>query len=178
MVSKKISAKKTVLNTALSGVMAALVFVATLIIRIPVPATGGYINIGDSMIFLSGLLFGPIVGGFAGGVGAALSDLIGYPEFFFITLVVKGIEGLIAGGLTTGKTPRRDTLIIAIAGIEMIAGYFIAESYLYGLGAALTEFPGNIFQAVFGAVVAIPVSFALRKRFPAPFEAVRISIKD
>lgn len=170
--------RKTVLNAALCGVMAALVFVTTMIIRIPVPATQGYINIGDCMIFVSALLFGAPVGGFAGGVGSALADLVGYPSFTLYTLVIKGIEGVIAGGLTTGKNSWRDIPVVIIAGIEMIAGYFLVESYLYGIGAALIELPGNVFQASFGAVIAIPLCFTIRKRLPELFKAVRINLRS
>lgn len=178
MSKKELSRKKTVLNAALCGVMAALVFVTTMMIRIPVPATQGYINIGDCMIFVSALLFGAVVGGFAGGVGSALADLVGFPSFALYTLVIKGVEGLIAGGLTTSKKSWRDIPVVIMAGIEMIAGYFIVELYLYGLGAALVELPGNIFQASFGAVVAIPLCFAVRKRLPEPLKAIRISLRD
>ncbi len=177
MRKKELSEKRTVLNAALCGVMAALVFVTTMLIRIPVPATQGYINIGDCMIFVSALLFGSLVGGFAGGVGSALADLVGYPSFTLYTLFIKGIEGLIAGSLTTGKNSWRDIPVVIVAGIEMIAGYFIVEAYLYGLGAALEELPGNIFQAAFGAVVAIPLCFAVRKRLAETLSAIRSSLR-
>lgn len=175
---KKIRSEKSiVLSAALSGVMAALVFVTTMLIRIPIPATQGYINIGDSMIFVSALLFGPIVGGFAGGVGSALADLVGFPSFIVYTLVIKGIEGLIVGGLTTSKNSWKDIPVVIVGGAEMIIGYFIVEAYLYGVGAALAEFPGNVFQASFGAIVAIPLCFAIRKRLAEPLNAIRISLR-
>ena len=177
MSKKELSGKKIVLNAALSGVMAALVFVTTMMIRIPVPATQGYINIGDCMIFLSALLFGPLVGGFAGGVGSALADLVGYPSYILYTLVIKGMEGLIVGSLTTGKNSWRDIPVVIVAGIEMIAGYFIVESYLYGVGSALAELPGNVFQASFGVIIAIPLCFAVRKRLAEPLSAIRTSLR-
>lgn len=43
-------------------VFSALVTVATLLIRIPNPM-GGYFNLGDVMIFVSALTFGPVIGG-------------------------------------------------------------------------------------------------------------------
>ena len=50
------------------------------------------------MIFVSAFTFGPIVGGFAGGVGSAISDVAtGYAYFSPFTLIIKGAEGLIAG---------------------------------------------------------------------------------
>ena len=44
---------KTLVMTAL---MAAIVFVATYLIKIPNPATGGYSHMGDCMIFLAVLV--------------------------------------------------------------------------------------------------------------------------
>ena len=67
----------------------ALVFVATTIIRVPIPATGGYLNFGDSVIFAAAILYGPLVGGLSGGIGAAIADAIGYPIFIPGTLIIK-----------------------------------------------------------------------------------------
>lgn len=167
------SRNKSVMTSAFCGVMAALVFVTTMIIRIPIPATGGYINIGDLMIFVSALLFGPIIGGFAGGFGSALSDLIGFPSFVLYTLVIKGVEGLVAGKFGKSGKTWVSILGVIIAGIAMVAGYFVVEFYLFGLGAAVTELPGNIFQASFGAIVAVPLSLAIKKMLPTTFENLK-----
>jgi len=76
------------------------VYVVTIAIQIYQPATGGYFNLGESMIYLAALLYGPIVAGIAGGVGAALADLsTGYSIFAPGTLVIKFIEGVVAGFL-------------------------------------------------------------------------------
>jgi uncharacterized membrane protein len=48
----------------------------------------------------------------------------------------------------------------------MIAGYFLAELILYGVGAALVEVPGNIIQAAVGGVIAIPLVAAIRRAWP------------
>ena len=149
--------------------MAALVAVATYIIQIPVPATGGYINFGDIMIFVSALTFGPVVGGLAGGVGSALSDVLSGYAFTYapFTLVIKGIEGAIAGTISNQKKLWRDILAVTIAGTEMITGYFLAEFYPLHIGwAALVEVPGNISQIVVGGVIGIPVALVLRRRLP------------
>ena len=58
----------------LTSIFIALVYVATLMIQIPIPGTNGYINIGDSFILLSGYFFGPVTGLIAGGLGSALTD--------------------------------------------------------------------------------------------------------
>jgi len=71
-----------------------------------VPSTEGFFNIGDSMVFLSALLFGPFVGAFAGGVGSMLADLLlAYPHYAPGTLVIKACEGYIVG-LLIRNNPR------------------------------------------------------------------------
>ncbi len=153
---------------ALAAVMAALVAVATFIIQIPIPATGGYLNFGDIMIFISALTFGPTVGGFAGGVGSFISDVAGgFATFAPFTLVIKGIEGLIAGAISNRKKAWRDIIAVVFAGIEMVTGYFLVEFFALSEGwAALGEVPGNILQIVAGALIGIPIALVLRKRLP------------
>jgi len=83
-----------------AAVFTVLVYVATIVIQVYQPATGGYFNIGESMIYLAALTSTPLVAGIAGGVGAALADLsTGYAIFAPGTLVIKFIEGYVAGRL-------------------------------------------------------------------------------
>ena len=80
------------------GLLVALTCVATMIIQIPIPATQGYVNIGDSIVLISAIFFGPQVGFVAGGLGSGLADLLsGYPQWAIATFIIKGIEGLVAG---------------------------------------------------------------------------------
>lgn len=148
------------------AVMSALVAVATLIIQIPNPATRGYINFGDTMVFISALTFGPAVGGLAGGIGSAIADVAsGYGYFSPFTLVIKGVEGVLAGLLSRRTKTWRDIVAVTVAGAEMVVGYFVAEFFALQLGwAALTEVPGNISQVLVGAVIGVPTAKLLRKR--------------
>ena len=153
---------------ALSVVLAATVTVSTMLIRIPIPATAGYLNFGDIMIFVSGLLFGPLVGGFAGGAGSAIADIIGFPAFAPYTLVIKGLEGFLAGSIRDGKSLFRDVIGWVAGATAMVLGYFVAEAYIMGFGVsvALVEVPANLLQVTSGALVGIPITRALRKRIP------------
>ena len=49
------------------GLLVALTCVATMIIQIPIPATQGYVNIGDSIDLISAIFFGPQDGFVPGG---------------------------------------------------------------------------------------------------------------
>jgi len=160
------SLKGTLVRISLYAIMAALVCVGTLLFRIPNPM-GGYFNVGDVMIFISALTFGPAVGGVAGGIGSSLADVIGFPVFVIPTLCIKGIEGFLAGLITNRKALSRDILAVVLAGSEMIVGYFVVETYLWGIGGALLEVPGNVAQIVIGGVIGIPIAIVLRRRLSA-----------
>ncbi|MBS4537107.1 ECF transporter S component [Clostridium sp. D2Q-11] len=88
-------------DIVLKGLLIALVVVATIIIPIPVPFTEGYIHAGDSIIFISGILFGWRFGLVAGGIGSAMADMIlGYNHWILPTLIIKGLMGAIIGFLS------------------------------------------------------------------------------
>lgn len=153
---------------AVSAILAALVAVVTNFIKVPTPATGGYINIGDTMVMFSAMVFGPVVGVFAGGVGSALGDILGgYAGWAPITLVVKGLEGL-AIGYIARNSDDVSTLVIAgiIGGLIMVSGYFAFEAYMLGVPAALEEVPGNTVQAITGIIVGVGLATVIKKRYP------------
>jgi uncharacterized membrane protein len=79
----KMSTKST-WSFATTGIVAALIAlsaIATMVIRIPIPATTGYFNIGDVFVILAGLWFGPLGGFLVGALGPTIADAIGYPVF-------------------------------------------------------------------------------------------------
>ena len=99
-----------------------------------------------------------------------MADILGFPAFAPYTLVIKGLEGLLAGLIRDGKSVFRDVLGWAAGATAMVLGYFVAEAYIMGFGvsAALIEVPANLLQVVSGGVVGIPIARALRKRLPLP----------
>ncbi len=144
----------------LAALFAALACVATMSIRIPTPGTGGYIHPGDAIVILSGVILGPVWGFLAGGIGSALSDLIGgYFVYVPITFVIKGLVALASGLLyqKIGKTQKsRYTAVIlgGVADIILVAGgYFVCEYFIYGTGAA-ASIPANIIQGVGGLIIS------------------------
>jgi uncharacterized membrane protein len=153
---------------AICVVLASAVAVSTMLVRVPIPAPAGYLNFGDIMIFVSALLFGGYVGGFAGGIGSAIADIIGFPAYAPYTLVIKGLEGFLAGSLRDGKSLSRDVVGWAVGASAMVLGYFAAEAYImsFGVSAALVEVPANLLQVASGGLVGIPIARALRKRIP------------
>jgi uncharacterized membrane protein len=156
-------------KVALTAGLAATTTIATMLIQIPIAPTRGYLNFGDILVFTSALLFGRVVGGLAGGIGSAIADIItGYAYFSPFTLIIKGLEGFLAGAIRDGKSTRRDVLGWFVGAVAMVTGYFVVEAYVMGFGvpAALVEVPSNAIQVVSGAIVAIPLARGLRNRIP------------
>ncbi|MFX1363337.1 MAG: ECF transporter S component [Promethearchaeota archaeon] len=174
-----------VLIISITSIFAALVCILTLIIRIPVPVTTGYINIGDFGVMLSGLYFGPIIGGLAGGIGSAIADIIGFPQFAIPTLIIKGLEGFLVGLISNPKRKKlkidyRDFIAVIIGGLIMVSGYFLVELPIYGIGGALGELPGNLFQFGFGVIGSLLLTTATRKiitgNLPQVFDKIFVTI--
>lgn len=161
-----------------AGLFAALTFVSTFVIKIPVFATKGYIHPGDGFVLLSGIFLGPLWGGLAAGFGSMLSDLIGgYLTYVPATFVIKALVAVIASGIVTFLQKliqnRKNVVPVIIGGVAgesfMVIGYFIYETFMYAFsasgGLSATSFtagitssalgiPANIVQGVSGIVIS------------------------
>ncbi len=176
MANKKKYGISTTFKLALATIFAALVFVVTSQVPpIAIPATSGYFNFGETIIYVAALVAGPLVGALAGGVGASLADVyLGFAAFAPGTLVIKGIEGAIVGFLNSKLHHRISSITICaiistvIGGLEMVTGYFLYEQFALGypLVAALVEVPFNLVQMIVGLIIAIPIMHAVLRVFP------------
>lgn len=144
----------------MAALFAALTCVATMIIKIPTPGTGGYIHLGDAFVVLSGIFLGPVYGGLAAGIGSALSDLLGgYFQYVPVTFIVKGIIAVVVyyvyHKLTKAiKLPVVKCIISGIFSTLLVAlGYFAFEIFMYGIGAA-ASIPANLVQGLSGLIIS------------------------
>lgn len=163
------------LKLALAAVFGALAAAVTISFVIPIPATSGYFNLGEAIVYTAALVFGPFVGGFAGG-SVVVADILvpGAAEFAPGTLVIKGLEGAIVGFLNrklqehTSKIGLSAAVSVIVGGLEMVAGYFIYEQLFlgYSLPAALVEVPFNVVQMIVGLIVAVPIIYVVQQVFP------------
>ncbi|MCL1977695.1 MAG: ECF transporter S component [Candidatus Bathyarchaeota archaeon] len=167
--TKKRSPSTFQLATAV--ILAALVAVATLAFVFFIPATSGYFNLGDVIIYAAALLFGPFVGLIAG-AGASIADILIAPVYAPATLIIKATEGFLVGYLIKklNKKIKSLTLCASIAvligGSEMVAGYFIYDTLIAGYSFALVAVPFNVVQMLVGLIIAVPVMHAVLRVFP------------
>lgn len=147
--------KEKVRMMTLTGLFMALICVATLFFKVPIPL--GYAHLGNGFIFLAGVFLGNPYAMIASGFGSALADLLGgYGEWILPTLVIKclmgGLIALISGD---GKVKQlRTFLAVFIGAVEMVIGYTIAGALLYGsIPAGLAQIPGLTAEGIVGIVL-------------------------
>ncbi len=156
-----------------AGLMAALVVVGTMLIQVPTP-TRGYIHIGDSMVYLCGVLLNPLAGFLAAAAGSFLADVFsGYGVYAPVSFVVKGLDALVVGlcykrvvavyGDKTIKKAWAFAAGVLLGGSIMVLGYLAYETFLYGFYVAVLGIAGNITQALGGGLLAFPLVLALGK---------------
>lgn len=160
----------------LTALMIAIVYLAGSIIK--VPSVGGFVHIGDCMVFVSVIVLGKRNGTIASAFGMFLVDVLG--GYFFwapFTLIIKGLMAYIAGTIIekiddkkgTGSFKKEYILAFIISGVFMVIGYFLAGTILagfltekigliQGLAYAAKDIIGNIIQVTTGIVIAIPLS--------------------
>lgn len=143
----------------MAALLAALVFVATTVIRIPTP-TGGYLNLGDCFVLLAGWLLGPWYGFAAGGIGSMLVDLLGgYFQYVPGTFLIKGLMAMVAALLY--KVMHKSKLALPLSGLVgeciMVGGYYLYEATIcgYGFMGAAVGIPGNCLQGLAGLVIGV-----------------------
>lgn len=162
-----------------TALMTALTTVLTLA-SVRYPTGSGYYNFGDIPIFMSACLLGPIPALITGALGAMLGDVIlGYFPYAPFTLVIKALEGLIAGLLfkVIAKMTKKQVpqaiffgLGCIVGGLEMALGYFLAEGLLLAEDkwtGGIVNLPLNILQGAISAIVAPVLLYAcqLKKVF-------------
>ncbi|NMC60579.1 MAG: ECF transporter S component [Candidatus Methanofastidiosa archaeon] len=153
-------------NIALVAFFSALAFAGTRLVQIPILQTGGYLNFGEAIIYISAIFFGPTVGGLVGAIGPALADITSpYAAFAPFTFIIKGTEGFIVGKIYSGDQKKITKIIgIVAGGCVMVIGYFIVEIsvFLIPPPIALVEVPFNIVQFAVGGIIAIILTERLK----------------
>ncbi|MCR4945259.1 MAG: ECF transporter S component [Clostridium sp.] len=172
----EVKAIRTTRQMVVTALMIALVFLAGSVIKIP--TIGGFIHIGDCMIFLSVMILGKKRGALASGIGMFLVDIIaGYYIWAPFTFAIKFIMAYISGAIIErinnneiiSEFKKRYILAFICGGLFMIIGYFIAGALIAGLftssvgiiqGLIISakDIIGNVIQVTVGIVLSVPLS--------------------
>ena len=177
-----------VFKLAVTGLMAALCYVAFTCVKIPIPTIGGdmvALHVGNAFCVLAALLLGGTYGGVAGALGMTIADLMdpAYVTSAPKTFILKFLIGLIAGFIAhrvakitddhdAGYIFRWSLIASAVSlGFNVIAdpvfGYFY-KNYVLGVESSAAKIMSTLaagvtfINAVAGTVVVVAVYSAIR----------------
>ncbi len=178
--------RRSLVRLAVIGVMAALVFVVS---RFAFPFLGSKVHFGNTVGILAGLLFGPLTGGVAAGLGSFLTDVLGGYPFWeaLITFVSKFAMAAVAGliGLIARRQKQVVHSVLAVLGSAAgalsytalyMAKHFVLQFLVYQVGweatagVMLAKLPASLINALFATICAPVLYHALRAalvRIPA-----------
>lgn len=156
-------------NVILVGLLAAMVGVATTFLHVPIVG-GGYVHMGDTVIYLAAALLPMPYAMAAAAVGAGLADLLVAPMWAPFTVVIKAAMVLAFTAKKERFLCRRNALAPLLAGVVGVVGYYVAEVViLWASGGALATacvtavaaVPFNALQEVAGGVAFLLLAAAL-----------------
>lgn len=154
--------------TIISALFAALVCVATMVVKIPTPLNG-YINLGDCVILVASFILPCGYGFLAAGIGSALADILsGYTAYAPATFVIKGLMVLVVYLITKLLKVNKPNFVKVLSGVLaelwMVFGYYIFEGFMYGFKPSLANIPMNLIQGAAGLVLAVILIKVLEKQ--------------
>ncbi|MGL5435045.1 MAG: ECF transporter S component [Lachnospiraceae bacterium] len=173
--------KVTIQKMCLVGLMAAMVYVASAFLQIPIPTVIGNtrLHMGNVMCLLSGLLLGPLCGGMAAGIGSAFFDLTNpaYISSAPFTFVFKFLMAWLCGRLYLSFRHKRNivfySVVAAAAGNLLYIVLYLGQSFFEAAvflqqpvaGVVLSVIQkGTVstMNGVIAVIAAVPLSLAIR----------------
>ena len=162
---------QTTRRLAYGGLMAALIALLTAYVRLDILffiSMRGNAHLGDVGIVITSLLMGPFAAAPAA-LGSAIADLLaGYVTYAPFTLVIKGAMGFCMGKwLVAKRFSARNIAILVLTAAFMVGAYFLTDTLLYGVEAAIGSVLGNCVQGlamIAGGVVILPIYCSLPER--------------
>lgn len=176
-----------VYKIVITGLMAALCYVAFTFLKIPIPTFGGdmvALHIGNAFCVLAALLLGGWYGGVAGALGMTIADILdpvyitSAPKTFVLKLCIGLIAGFIAhriAKITEDHDSRyifKWSLIASIVSLgfnvimDPIVGYFY-KNYVLGVESSAAKIMSTwaagvtFINAVAGTIVVVVVYMAV-----------------
>ena len=160
--------KFTTYQIVFVAVMTAIVCVVTFF---RFPFLGSQIHFANAMCLLSGMLFGPMLGGLAAGFGSMLYDLMNCLVTFVSKFLMAAICAWICfGGKAEGEVKHAKLVAGSIIGALSYVALYMLRTYVfqrfvsgYPLDAVVvtmgSRLPASLINAVF-AMIAAPILYA------------------
>ena len=140
---------------------AAITVMTAYMLHIPLP-TGGYIHLGDALIYLAACLLPVPYAAAAAAIGAGLADLLTAPMWVLPTLVIKAVLVLFFTNRSERLLCRRNCAAVVLAGLFSPAAYAMANCVMAGtMTAFLPQFLGTLAQGIGSGALFLVIAPAL-----------------
>ena len=140
---------------------AAITVMTAYMLHIPIP-TGGYIHLGDALIYLAACLLPVPYAAAAAAIGAGLADLLTAPVWVLPTLAIKAAVVLFFTSSREHILCRRNLAAVIMAGLFSPAAYALAGCAMAGtMTAFVPQFLGTLAQGVGSGALFLAIAPAL-----------------
>ena len=140
---------------------AAITVMTAWFLHIPIP-TGGYIHVGDALIYLAACLLPAPYAVAAAAVGAGLADLLTAPVWVVPTLVIKALVVLLFTSREERILCRRNCAAAVIACVLSPTAYALAGCVMAGTWTAFApQFLGTLLQGIGSGILFFLLAPAL-----------------
>lgn len=149
-----------------SAAMFAALTLALTYFHTPMPnANGGYVHLGDAVIFLAASILPLPYACAAAAVGGAMADLLsGFAVWAPATLIIKALLALCFTSKQETILCKRNYFAAIGTFIFTIGGYYLAEGIIYGnFTAPAASIVGNLTQWLGSWIVYLLVAVSLDK---------------
>ena len=159
------------LRIVIAAMFAAMIAVMTAFVQIKTP-TGGYVHLGDSMIYLAASFLPLPYAILAAAIGGGIADLLVYPETIIYTIIIKAINAVFFSAKGDKLLTKRNALMTSPSGLVTVVGYSLSklirqllagDSFHSAVVNALWKIPENGIQAIASALIFIVIALALDK---------------
>ena len=159
------------LNIVIAAMFAAMIAVTTAFVQIKTP-TGGYVHLGDSMIYLTASFLPLPYAVAAAAVGGGIADLLVYPETIIYTVIIKALNVVFFSSKSDKLLTKRNALMTIPSGLVTVIGYSLSklirmliagDSFQSAVANALWKMPENAIQATASALIFLLVAAAFDK---------------
>lgn len=174
--------KNLTYDIVIVGVMAAVIFVITSVVKIgpiPTPAGNTMIKLANAFCLMAGIMFGGVRGGLAAGIGSMFFDLTNPAfvasapftlVFFFMMAFVAGVISHI--GEANGKNLTLNiigavagslTYYVLYLGKSILVLVFAGSDFAAAVAACSAKFITSGINAVIAVIIAVPLAMVCRK---------------
>lgn len=156
---------KKILHLSLAAVFAAIIFLATMI-HIPIGINGGYIHLGDCLIYICAAFLPTPYAISAAAIGGGLADIAsGAPLWVLPTVLIKAITALFFTSKKQTVLCLQNYIACIIGAVLCCGGYYIAEVIIYSCGfiVPIASIPFNLIQSVSAAILFISLGVLFDK---------------